>query len=173
MATQTVHAMQLSGVRCGSPDNTSPSMCLAAAYTSLTSVNPAQPMNATLMEFGRGGVRMETAVTTPSVPSEPINNCFKSYPIDIFTICTYIQSDRTLTMHTLSHIMYVHMSPYAMCLSHRAAMYSEADTGNYNAIKDTHEGINSLGHIAGPMLSYDSVYKVLCVYNVCRPVICV
>ena len=65
-------------VQFGSPDKTSPSMFLAAAYTSLTSVNPEQPMKATLTERGRGGVRMETAVTTPSVPSAPINSCFRS-----------------------------------------------------------------------------------------------
>lgn len=39
-------------------------------------------------------------------------------------------------------------------------MCSKADTGNYNELKDIHEGINSLSprHIAGPMLSYSSVH---------------
>ena len=60
------------------PERTSPSMLLAVAYTSLTSPNPAQPMRATLTELGSGGVRMETAVTTPSVPSDPMNSCFTS-----------------------------------------------------------------------------------------------
>lgn len=60
------------------PDRISPSMVLAVAYTSLTSVNPGHPMKATLTELGREGVRMETAVTTPSVPSDPMNSCLMS-----------------------------------------------------------------------------------------------
>ena len=30
--------------------------------------------------LGLGGTRMEILVTTPRVPSAPINSCFKSYP---------------------------------------------------------------------------------------------
>ena len=31
--------------------------------------------------FGRVGASNDTPVTTPSVPSAPINNCFRSYPV--------------------------------------------------------------------------------------------
>ena len=35
-----------------------------------------------LEELGAGAVRMETPVMIPRVPSEPINSCFRSYPME-------------------------------------------------------------------------------------------
>ena len=39
------------------------------------------PRNARLTDFGFGGHCIDTAVTTPSVPSEPMKRFFKSYPV--------------------------------------------------------------------------------------------
>lgn len=38
-------------------------------------------MNATLTNFGVFGHCIATLVITPNVPSEPINICFKWYPV--------------------------------------------------------------------------------------------
>jgi len=36
-----------------------------------------------LVAWGAGGVRMETPVMIPNVPSDPMKSCFKSYPISL------------------------------------------------------------------------------------------
>ena len=71
---------------------------------------------------------METAVTTPSVPSAPINNCFKSYPIDIHTFIQVLRlpkkssfcmefSDILLLFMGSSRPpdMHAHTKPYNVC----------------------------------------------------------
>lgn len=40
-----------------------------------------RPTSAALTELGRVGHLMVAAVTTPSVPSAPMNRCLRSYPV--------------------------------------------------------------------------------------------
>lgn len=44
------------------------------------------PINATFTCFGRFGHNIATLVTMPNVPSEPMNKCFKWYPVLSFRI---------------------------------------------------------------------------------------
>jgi len=44
------------------------------------------PKKATFTDVGRRGQRIVTAVTTPRVPSAPINKCFRWYPVLSFRI---------------------------------------------------------------------------------------
>lgn len=49
--------------------------------TSESSMVKLLPRKTTLTDFGFRGQRMETAVMTPKVPSEPMNSCLRSYPV--------------------------------------------------------------------------------------------
>ena len=43
-----------------------------------------RPRNARFLARGLGGQRIEIPVMTPNVPSDPMNNCLRSYPIVTF-----------------------------------------------------------------------------------------
>lgn len=57
-----------------------------AYWVILSKVLSYLPKNPTVTALGKTGQLMETLVTIPRVPSDPINKCFKWYPVLSFFI---------------------------------------------------------------------------------------